>query len=87
MQTIGTKTNGITITGFITSGNPNIIGSFTLKIPGNKPPFPIVRIRFDLQQKIISTASGIVSPVPPKKIIILAKSLVTIYGLNANASA
>ena len=66
--------NGINITGFITSGKPKIIGSLTLNKPGIRPPLPTALTLSDLHINNISIASGRVIPVPPKKIIKLAKS-------------
>ena len=77
---------GIAIIGFKTSGSPKITGSFTLKIPGRKLSFPRDFRRFDLHLNAMIKARETVLPVPPRKIIRLAKSCVAIYGLTASAA-
>ena len=83
--TSGTIKKGIAIIGFKTSGSPKITGSFTLKIPGRKLSFPRDFRRFDLHLNAMIKARETVLPVPPRKIIRLAKSCVAIYGLTASA--
>ena len=84
--TSGTIKKGNAIIGFKTSGSPKITGSFTLKIPGRKLSFPRDFRRFDLHLNAMIKARETVLPVPPRKIIRLAKSCVAIYGLTASAA-
>ena len=62
---IGTRMNGIAITGFKTIGSPKMMGSLIPKIPGNMDNLPSCLILDDLQKASIAIISDNVDPAPP----------------------
>ena len=62
---IGTKINGIAMTGFKTIGRPKITGSLIPKIPGTMANLPRPLIRCDLQNDSIAINRDNVDPAPP----------------------
>ena len=62
----GTRMKGTNITGFMTIGNPNTTGSFTLNIAGKAATFPNAWYCLDFDAKSIATTSPNVIPEPDR---------------------
>ena len=62
----GTRMKGTNITGFMTIGNPNTTGSFTLNIAGKAATYPNAWYCLDFDAKSIATTSPNVIPEPDR---------------------
>src|SRR5699024_8492449 len=86
VTTTGATNHGIRIKGFITIGNPNIIGSFTLNKPAGAPNFPnslSCLLRPIIKIKIITARVIPVPPIPTRNESI--NGFVTILGNSSPA--